>query len=159
MKGFTLIELIVTLGITAIMMTGLIANYISYTANQEVKQTAISFKTNLRLAYTKATNGEKPSDGSTCGQLLGYQFTVTSTMYAMQAECLNGAVIQLVGPITSVTIPSSIKITASDGSFLFQVLNRGVDISSADLFTFTGRLSSYQIQLTPQGEITDLGFQ
>ena len=163
MKGFTLIELVVVIAITALVMAGVIANYSRYLSNQTVKQTAISLKTNLQLAYTKAVNGEKPIDescSSVDGQLNGYQVDIQTTGYTMQAVCEDDGVVLKVGPVTAVTVPKGITITSNNTSVLFQVINRGVTLSADPaIFTIVGRNSSYTIELTAQGQITDIGFK
>ena len=73
MKGFTLIEILVAVGIAMVIVGGVIVNYNAYNDTQKVKQVAQTLKNNLRFAQAQALAGRKPTSG--CTTLVG--FTVT----------------------------------------------------------------------------------
>lgn len=151
-KGFTLIELIVAIGISLLAVGGLIVNYNNYNDNQRLKQAALTLKNNLRFAQTQAVSAKKPASG--CTQLVGYTVSFTSGTYAIVGACTEGAV----GDVLSVTLPSGITFSPVPSSFIFDVLNRGLVGSDAVTITLAGIAKSYRIQISSGGDINDLGF-
>lgn len=61
--GFTLVELLVVVGIIGILTAIGIASYNDFNQARAVEKAAQELKTNLRLAQSKAVNNEKPCDG------------------------------------------------------------------------------------------------
>lgn len=151
-KGFTLIELIVAIGISLLAVGGLIVNYNNYNDNQRLKQAALTLKNNLRFAQTQAVSAKKPASG--CTQLVGYTVNFTSGSYAIVGQCTEGAV----GDVLSVTLPSGITFSPIPSSFIFDVLNRGLVGSDVVTITLAGIAKSYRIQISRGGDINDLGF-
>lgn len=151
-KGFTLIELIVAIGISLLAVGGLIVNYNNYNDNQRLKQAALTLKNNLRFAQTQAVSAKKPASG--CTQLVGYTVSFTSGTYAIVGACTEGAV----GDVLSVTLPSGITFSPVPSSFIFDVLNRGLVGSDVVTITLVGITKSYRIQVSAGGDINDLGF-
>jgi len=66
-RGFTLIELIVTTTIILILTGVGIAAYNNFNETQILKQAALDLKNNLRFAQTKALAGEKVCGPDFCG--------------------------------------------------------------------------------------------
>lgn len=151
-KGFTLIELIVTVGISLLAAGGLIVNYNNYNDNQRLKQAALTLKNNLRFGQTQAASAKKPTAG--CTQLLGYTVNFTSSSYSIVALCTEGAV----GDVLSVALPTGITFSPVPSPFTFDVLNRGLIGSDAVTIILVGIAKSYRIQVLRGGDINDLGF-
>ncbi len=153
MKGFTLIELIVTITIVLLLSGGAIVQYNAFTDNQRLKQAALTLKSNFRFAQSKAASGTKPASG--CSELVGWDVRFSSsTSYEIQAQCTpQGSV----GEITVATLPAGITFSPVPATITFRVLNQGVRTNPT--VTLVGRLKSYQIRVNPGGDITDLGFQ
>ncbi|MFZ5845376.1 MAG: pilus assembly FimT family protein [Patescibacteria group bacterium] len=151
--GFTFIELLVVMGVILLLTSGIIAGYNNFTDNQRLKQTALTLKTNLRFAQTKAASADKPTSG--CTQLVGYAVSFTNSSYNVQAQCSEG----LVGSLTSVSLPVGISFSPIPETIVFRVLTRGTTSDNPVTLTLIGRLKSYRLEVSPKGDITDLGFQ
>ena len=153
MKGFTFIELLVAVGLSLLLVGAIIVNYNSYNDDQKLKQAALTFKNNLRFAQTQAFSGKKPSSG--CTQLIGYTVSFTSSAYTIQAKCSEG----MVGETWATPLPTGIIFSPLPSSFTFGVLSQGLLGSDAVTVTLAGSSKSYGIQVSPGGDINDLGFQ
>lgn len=153
MKGFTLIELVVTTGVILLIAGGVVANYNNYSDNQRLKQAALTLKNNLRLVQTKAASAEKPASG--CSEMVGYQVSFTSTSYSIQARCVEG----LAGSSTSTNLPAGITFSPVPAAVVFRVLTRGVASDTPLDIYLDGRIKLYRLQIEPGGDIVDLGFQ
>lgn len=70
-SGLTLIELLVSVGISALILGFLIAGYNDFKSKRQLDLAAEELKTWLRLVRTKAMAGEKPPDS--CDTLEGYK--------------------------------------------------------------------------------------
>lgn len=154
-SGFTLIELIVSMAILLLLIGGLLASYNSYSQNQEVKQSALTLKANLRLAQIWSLSALKPTSG--CTQLVGYTVSFTTNTYSMQAQCAPEG---LTGPTTIVTLPTILVFSPIPQQATFGVLTQGlIAPASAVTLTISGFNKNYQLVLSPSGDITDNGFQ
>ncbi len=165
MKGFTLIEVMVSVAV-ALLVTGfIIANYNSYNDVQVLKQAALTLKNNLRFAQSKAMNGQIPTPTPMnappiCSTLVGYTVTFTPpSSYTIQAFCdpegLQGdkLLIPLPGGVTfSTSTPPPALIT-------FNVLSRGTTLPSVTTITLTGFNKTYSLQVSPSGDVSDLGLK
>jgi len=156
--GFTLIELIVVISILLLISSGVIANYNNFNENQRVKQLALTLKTNLRLAQTKALSGAKPLAPFLCAQLESYTVTFSSSQYSVQATC--AAPDDGQGDIMTVSLPSGVTLSTLPLTPVleFYVLNQGTNLSSEVTIALTG-LKNYAISVAPNGSISDLGIQ
>ncbi len=88
-KGFSLIEVILVLGIIATLFAVGYANFRGYQRRQAIMSTARQIEGDIRLAQEYASQGKKPS--TTCtGYLNGYIFVVNSdpvNTYDIIADC------------------------------------------------------------------------
>lgn len=153
MKGFTLIELIVTVGVVLLIAGGVVANYNNYTDNQRVRQAALTLKNDLRFVQARAFSAEKPTGG--CSELVGYVISFTNTNYSIQSQCIEGPV----GSIATVNLPTGITFFPIPSSLTFRVLTRGIANDNPVTITLVGRMKQYRLQINPKGDINDLGFQ
>ena len=92
-KGFTLIELIVVIGIMSILTWQGLVNYGDFIKKQVVQEEGKDFVSILRKAQSDANTGYKPS--TTCGasdSLVGYRVVgaVLTNTYTVSAVCSNG---------------------------------------------------------------------
>ncbi len=155
MKGFSLIELLVSISIIAILVYGVVSNYDRYNNRQKLLQTAKNLINDLRLSENNAISGLKPSSG--CTQLVGYQFSFpTFRSYSSQANCSPEG---LVGPVTTGSLASGITFSPVPGSILFGVLTRGISSNVTITLTYANASISYAIMVSTSGNINDLGFQ
>ncbi|NCN59027.1 hypothetical protein COW99_02965 [Candidatus Roizmanbacteria bacterium CG22_combo_CG10-13_8_21_14_all_38_20] len=93
LTGFTLIELIIVIGIMSILTWQGLANYGAFIKKQVVQEQGKDFVSILRKAQSDANTGYKPS--ATCGasdSLVGYRVNgVASTnTYTVSAICSDG---------------------------------------------------------------------
>lgn len=156
MKGFTLIELLVVMGIFLLLTGGILVNYNNFNDVQSLKQVAATLKSNLRLAQAQTLSGQKPT--GSCTELVGYSIGITGNSYSIQALCSPEG---LVGTPKTVTLPTGISLSTQPNTptLQFQVWPQGVAIPSSVQLTFTGFAKSYVLELSPSGDINDLGFQ
>ncbi len=154
MKGFTLIELVVSIAI-GLFLTGLIiANYNSYNDIQVLKQAALTLKNNFRFAQSKAMSGDKPSQ---CTQLSGYSVTFTDASdYSIQALCAPEG---LAGASQKVTLPGGVILSPQPGAITFNVLSRGTTLDAPVTITLAGFGKQYDLVVNPSGDVSDLGLQ
>jgi len=153
--GFTLIELLVVMTIIGILFGIGVAQYMNFNRSQILEQAVQELKNNLRLAQTKALNGEKPEG---CSILDGYKVsffsggTSSPDSYVIQAICSGNPV----GPSQSFSLPSVVKFVSPLSSpILFRVLAQGTDLSS-DLtinIVFTGTLLQKSVTVSKNGKI------
>lgn len=182
-KGFTLIELLIVVAITGVLSTVILANFNSFGARQEVRNTAEEFKTELRKYQTFAIAGQKnplranPADTncvSTPGTLDGYVLIIVDDTFGGTFDSSYTALLLCPGfeiifdPLWK-RISSNNKIIINDvgsvftscpSNFLaikFRTLNQGTQLSCS--FFFSTLLPSAYIRIsntdgTTQYEIT-----
>ncbi len=157
--GFTLIELMVTIGLFMLAIGGVLANYNGFHTRQKVKQAALTFKEQLRFAQSDAVTGKKPTDITiTCNILNGYQVSFTNeTTYTVVTVCDDNALTDA-SEIQTYTLPSSIKIVLPATTITFQSLNGKINTGTDVSYTLTGDNVSYKITVSSSGDITDSGF-
>lgn len=147
-KGFTLLELIIAMGIALILASGIFAAYEKFNRRERLRQAASTLKNNLRFGQSKAINGEKPTAG--CTQLVSFVFTFSTGSYTMQAMCTEG----LAGAITTVALPTNVMFTGSPSPLLFRVLTGTV--SADKTLTVTDGTNSVSVQAKRSGDINEI---
>lgn len=153
MKGYTLIEILVVLVITAIVFSGGYAAYREFNRRAAIDAAAKGLISDLRLAQEKALSADKPE---TCTQEFeGYRFTlVSSTHYRLEAVCRDTSEI-----IKEVDTPAIINLSMSPtNSVTFQSVGRGTNITTGSkvsiVITRVGITKSQTISIGSGGEIT-----
>jgi len=144
--GFTLIELLIVVTIIGILFGIGIAQYMNFNRSQILEQAAQELKNNLRLAQTKAVNGEKP-DG--CSVLDGYRVSFSSNTYMIQAICRESPT----GAAKTFSLPSAVKFSSLPSPILFKVLAQGTDLNDDLTITLTAFGRNKTIKVTKQGKI------
>lgn len=153
--GFTLIELIVVISILLMISGGVIANYNNFNENQRIKQIALTLKTNLRFAQTKALSGDKPKAPFSCAELDGYTVTFSATQYSVQADC--AAPDNSQGDITTVNLPTGITLSTVPATPVLEFYVRHGTNIAADITVTISGLKNYSISVSPNGTLSDLG--
>ncbi|MEK7592272.1 MAG: type II secretion system protein [Patescibacteria group bacterium] len=154
-SGFTLLEIIIAISLLMLLTGGVIAGYSTFNDTQKIKQTALTFKSYLRSAQTKATSGVKPA---VCTTLDGYIVRVDVSSYTVDAMC-DGSIVTDADTSYSVALTSQTIVSSPvTASFVFRVLTRAVSLAQITTYTFTSGSKGYQISVSPSGDINELGF-
>jgi len=154
MRGFTLIEVVVSIGIALALVGSVIVNYNGYNDAQTLKQAALTLKNNVRFAQSKSLTGDKPASG--CTQLLGFQLSFVASGYSIQATCDPEGV---AGDATTVTFPSSLTFNPVPSAIIFYAVGRGTNLDTSVSLTISGFNRVYTLQVSPSGDVSDLGVQ
>lgn len=153
--GFSLLELLVVMGIILSLTGMVISNYSSFSNTQKVKQAGRTLKNDFRFIQNRAASGVKPSG---CATLVSYRFSFTATSYQYQPVCNTGP-----APNTAVVInlPTDVTFSPVPAPFDFQVLTGASLLSSSTSQSFSLVTSSqtYLVAVSNNGDINDLGFQ
>lgn len=161
-SGYSFIELIVVIGILMIVVGGSIASYASFQDKEKVKQAALTLKSNLRLAQSKAVSGEKPvlpnaTPSADCKKLMGYVLQFSGTFYSIQAQCTHSDGTQgNAGFETTIPVPSGVTVVPSAALIQFYPLDQGV--SDELVVSISSHSHAYQITVTKSGKIDDNGY-
>lgn len=162
MKGFTLVELLVSLSILGVLLSLGVANYRDYARRQGVLSAAKLVEADLRLAQEMANSGEKPSAG--CGTLDGYRFSINpgGTTYDILADCTSPDVVIK----NDVALPANISMaavvnpgSASINTFVFKILGHGTNLVAGTTvnisFTFIPdpTVQKSQVLVTAAGDV------
>lgn len=158
-KGFTIVELVISIMIMGIIFSLGFANYRDFQRRQQLESAVRLVKGDLRYAQELAIAGRKPAEpaGNPCEttSLEGYLFDrLTNTTYQVVARCGGGDVV-VKGPQQ---LPVNIQIGGFGGGneVLFRVLGRGVDRSGTTTISFTfpnSGVVARQITISTSGEI------
>src|SRR3989344_4748736 len=145
--GFTLIELMVAIGLFMLAIGGVLANYNGFHTRQKVKQAALTFKEHLRFAQSEALTGKKPTgvgDPCVAKSLDGYTVTFTSA-----SDYVVGPVCETIASIDTKTFSFPTGISLSPvSSISFQSLNGKVN-SAADVdYVISDGTKSYKITVS-----------
>jgi len=147
--GFTLIELLVVMTIIGILFGVGVAQYTNFNRRQILEQASRDLINNLRLAQTKAANGEKPLTGCENKLLDGYRVKFASgnpDSYTLVAVC-DGA--EVSPSQMRYNLPSVVKFNPlpSPSEVLFKVLAQGTDLNSDLTITLTAPTFNQQRQI------------
>ena len=147
-RGFTLIEILVVLGITGLVFASGLSSFRDFDRRQRISQSASTLRKDLDLAKAKAFASEKPSGCTTT--LVGWRVTFNASSYDLIADCDVQDV-----TFKTVSFPSGITKTAGASSVTFGVLARGTTSSSDDTVTLTqiGTGSTTVVTITKTGTI------
>jgi len=151
--GFTLIEVLVAVGIIGILTSIGVSSYNSFNAKKQVESVAEELKTNLRLVQSKAVNNEKDSSVCSSTPLDGWVADFSSNSYYGQCG------IPTFGSKTLVDLDvdddGTDDISLSwNGAILFKVLG-GTDLASDITITVSDGVPARNVEVTvsTSGEI------
>lgn len=151
MKGFTFIELIVTVTIVLLLSGFFVASYNTFNRSQAVVQAAQTLKTNLVNIRTRAISSDKPQN---CDELQGYQVAFPSdTTYTSVALCTVSGLTEEVGTKVTYTLPKTVTFFPIPSTFIFYVLDRGA--SADQVITLKGIGKTLEIGIGKGGTIAD----
>lgn len=151
-SGFTLIELMVAVGIMLLLTGGGIATFIRFNDRQAVQGAANQLQTIFRSAQVKARAGEKPA---ACDRLTGYrvQTTANTSQVVLSAVCNNGVFAH-----STINLQNSV---VAEGSYTmtFANLYGGVTGASTVIIRSSGaNLLRYSFTITNSGEVSEGAF-
>lgn len=152
MAGYTLIEVLLVVAISALMVGGGIAAFIRYNDRQAVLTTALELQTYIRSAQQKAQVGDRPTG---CDRLLGYQLTATATnpvVVTLTADCVTSDVVR-----QTITLRSGITLSQAL-NLRYAGLTGGFDAAQTVTLTSTSGYS-YRFSVARGGEISEGAFQ
>ena len=151
LQGFTLIELMVTTAIMMVLIGFSVVNYNAFNEKQHVSEAASNFKSQIRLAQSKALSGQKPVSG--CTAFIGYTVTFTSSTYTIEPECSEGKVYET--ERITVTLPKNVTFSPVPSSFFYKPLMQGTSLSADLLITLTNGSINAIMKITPSGDISN----
>lgn len=156
-KGYTLIEVLVSLTIIGLLFGFGYANFRDFSRRQALEGVARSIMGEIRLVQSKASAGEKPDNAKCNGTntLSSYSFQiVNSTSYKVVANCLGGNVDIWDTPKS---LPDGISMSPTSGTISFKVLGQGTNITAGGSFVITltqqGIPNPSLVTVTSGGEI------
>ena len=82
--------------------------------------------------------------------------TFAASSYQYQASCTPA---QADAPIEIITLPRGVTFSPVPSSILYKVLGAGINKSAAVVITMIIKTDTYVLQINPNGEIVDVGFQ
>lgn len=149
--GYSLIEILVTLAITAVLTSSGWAAFRTFNNNQKLAQAASTLRSDLRDAQNRALSGDKP--GSGCTVLDGYRISFTGASYSIRAWCnpQGGAGATKTVNLTAVQIPSPLP-----AAILFKTLAQGTNITGSEDITLQLKTDSSKtavVRVNAAGEI------
>lgn len=161
-QGFTLIEMVVAVGIALLITGTVVSNFTSFNSTQQVKQAAATFKNNVRYAQQYALSSTKPAGCAGAFPYLGgYKLEIyASNKYKIYPYCKDsvGASNSLTGsPVIDTSLPLGVTMSPST-TFDFAVISGAVSSSgsSAVTFSFPGATSQViTITIDSSGNVTD----
>ena len=160
-SGFTLIELIIVITVILVISVVTLLNYNSYTDRQRVKQAGLTLRSDLRLAQTKATSGQKPFICDATTTLESYTVTFSDcggigACYEIQPICTqSGVAVDTDDDKIRVFLPSGVSFQTTYTPISFSPVTGVTDLTANRLILLTGAGVTYTVVITPSGSISD----
>lgn len=166
--GYTLIELIVVVGVIVVLATVGIAGYNTFNQSQTLEQAALNVENALRTAQNKALAGEKlckdvlgnnicqvdPGCGDNNDRVLDdWSIIITNnTTYNLRISCGLGAGLYT---LKTSTLPTNMQFTTSPQTISFKPLGQRSTAASTIRIKHTGfsPLNCFDIIISVTGEI------
>ena len=154
-NGYTLIEILVTLTIVALLFGFGYASFRDFSRRQALSNAVSAVQGDLRIAQGDAATGQKPADHS-CDfpkTLDGYNFRIVTTSparYVIEAVC---GVIKTT--VKDVTLDSSLTLS-NPGPLRFKVIDQGTTAGGSDwvlTITQAGTSNTATITVSTGGNI------
>lgn len=159
LTGFTLIEILLTLGVMSVLSVFGIATYREYSQAKTVEAAAFEVQDTLTLARSRASTQVKP-DVTACGngrELYGYQVEICpgncsgGQEYELSVVCgSTGQYVEKIGQTK--TLPEGVSFADTQSrNILFHVLTDGV--TGADTIEITGFGIGRGVSVSPSGVV------
>ncbi len=163
-SAFTLIELLITVAIAAIVVGGSIAGFVRFNERQEVQNTAKEVQQLMRNAQSKARVREVPDSviGERCEKLISYHVGNNNyTYFYIQPHCETALVRagKLGVEANKVLIPT--EITVSGPIWVrFTTLENGVTFEATATapyeYRFENGANKYKFSISANGNISNV---
>lgn len=162
-KGFTLLEMVITVAIMAILVTATIVNFTRFNEKKQVETSVEGVKAFIKVAQRKAQAQDTPHE---CVVLSGYvnplqAYRVTSAgnnRLNMQANCgerdqlnLPG---QLFGEVSTYVLPSGVTLDTTFDMRFFVLYGGAENIGGRDI-TISKNDFEYTFSVLDTGEVTE----
>ncbi|KKS95518.1 MAG: protein of unknown function with transmembrane region [Microgenomates group bacterium GW2011_GWC1_43_13] len=155
-KGYTLIEILVSLSVIGIIFSFGYASFRDFSRRQAIADTAKMIQGDLRFAQQNAIAGQKPEGCGASNTLESYSFNIiraaAPSEYSVEANC-GGTPIS----VKDVSIPGISLSIPSPNPLKFKVLGQGTNIGDADwILTVSREVTgdrSTTVTVTSGGEI------
>ncbi len=154
-RGFSLLEMIITVSIVLIVFGGGLAAFIRFNDRQRVQATANDIKQFIKSAQTRARVRDNP-DQAGCNQLQGYRVTTTGSLAIMNLLCgatkfSNAPGIQR----ATYTVQSGITVTSMSINFYTLEGSANVITPADNKIRVNGTNAYYLFRVEESGEITE----
>lgn len=155
-SAFTLIELVIVIGIIAIFSGMSLASYVTFNDQKKLEQEAKKFSDVLELARKKTSAGDTTMCSSASPivpEVNYYSVTFTSTTkYNLTAVCNVGTAQSF-----SYNLPSNIAFSPKPADISFQRLNMGLSAGAQTItFKHTGLSKCCTVSIDTTGIITEV---
>jgi prepilin-type N-terminal cleavage/methylation domain-containing protein len=152
-KGYTLIEILVSLSVIGIIFTFGYVSYRDFSRRQALADAAKLIQGDLRFAQQNALSGQKPDGCGSNTTLESYGFDVISQNgYSIEANCGSSPI-----SVKDVTMPAGIALSVpSPNPLEFKVLGEGTNVGASDWelnIYQTGTELPAVVRVTSSGEI------
>lgn len=165
--GFTLIEFLIVITLAGVMIGVGAVRYRDFNQTQLIKNSADTFKNNIRDIQGKALAQVKPSTGvcATPGSTLeGYEMSILDPVtYQTEAVCKDSAgVTQVSGITTTYTVPAGTEFVGAYAPIMFYILGNGASNRLNNIVLRTsGTLSAntqwHLLCISTSGDVKDTG--
>lgn len=136
-SGYTIVEIILTIGILIVIFSLAMANYRGFTLNRSLDSARLGIISDLKLAQEYSISGKIPAG---CVNLQGYLFSINydpdpdSNFYTVTADCATDVNIKTVYLSGSV---KNVRFTGAQSAVLFEILGNGTNIASGNSVTYS----------------------
>jgi prepilin-type N-terminal cleavage/methylation domain-containing protein len=144
LKGFTLIEMIVTISIMLVVIGGSIAAFSAFQDRKKVEQAARDVHQLVVMAATKTSVGERPSP---CAAFTGYRVRLVTSNLILYGMC-DGSQVEN----RRIALPAGVTYTIP--TVTFAPLHGGV--GGLKCFQFSGYTATYSFSVSATGVVGDV---
>lgn len=133
-RGFTIIEILVVIGIISLVFVVGVTQYREYSRRQALENVVKDTVSKIREVQNRANAGYKPNSANCDDEVLnGIQYSISGGSYTIYAKCDSNLVI-IQNPTN---FPAGYTFTASPTSVTFLPVGKGTDLAGNMTITIT----------------------